>query len=78
VIVMVTHGVLAGTAPEELQASPCIDEVVVTNTVPQEKHQARCAKLTVIRCEGVLAETIRRVHNDECMSSKFCNQLELA
>mmetsp|Transcript_11834 Transcript_11834/g.35645 ORF Transcript_11834/g.35645 Transcript_11834/m.35645 type:complete len:350 (+) Transcript_11834:208-1257(+) len=78
VIVFVTHGILSGDAPRLLQDSPCISQVVVSNTVPQEAHQKECPKLTVIRCEAILAETIRRVHNDECMSSKMCAELELA
>eukprot|EP00038_Savillea_parva_P030519 m.78288 g.78288 ORF g.78288 m.78288 type:complete len:346 (+) comp9205_c0_seq2:266-1303(+) len=78
VIVMVTHGVLAGDSPQKLQDCPHISHIVVTNTIPQEKHQAVCKKLKVIRCERNIAEAIRRVHNDECMSSKFSMGLELA
>lgn len=78
VIVMATHGLMSGGCPKALQDCPCISTVVVTNTVPQERHQVECPKLAVIRCDGVIAETIRRVHNDECMSSKFTTELEIA
>jgi phosphoribosylpyrophosphate synthetase len=45
---------------------------------PPYRLRTRSNFSRVIRIEGVLAEAIRRVHNDECMSSKFINDLELA
>lgn len=77
IVVIATHGILSGSAPEDLEAS-AIDEIVVTNSISQDRALARCTKLKVMRCESVLAEAVRRVHNDECMSSEWSTKLEMA
>ncbi|EGD78547.1 phosphoribosyl pyrophosphate synthetase-associated protein 1 [Salpingoeca rosetta] len=73
VYVIATHGLLSGDAPEELNKSGDIKHVVVTNTVPQQDHVRRCEKLEVIDCSFVLAEAIRRVHNNEPLFSMYTN-----
>eukprot|EP00041_Stephanoeca_diplocostata_P019849 m.432569 g.432569 ORF g.432569 m.432569 type:complete len:362 (-) comp21410_c0_seq3:1908-2993(-) len=77
IVVIATHGILSGSAPEDLDAS-AIDEIVVTNSISQDRALTRCTKLKVMRCESVLAEAVRRVHNDECMSSEWSTKLEMA
>ena len=76
VIVIATHGLLSGEAPEELQACEDIDRVVVTNTVPQEDHQRRCSKLHVMDASYVLAEALRRVHNGEPLFGLYTGQVK--
>ncbi|KAL9088360.1 MAG: hypothetical protein Q9159_003134 [Coniocarpon cinnabarinum] len=70
IIALVTHGVLSGDAIERIGAS-ALDKVVVTNSVNQEEHQARCKKLEVLEVGGVFAEAIRRVHHGESISVLF-------
>lgn len=57
VIVLATHGVLAGEAPESLQAS-LVDKVYLTDTVfiPKEKQ---FPKLKIISIASVLAKSIK-------------------
>eukprot|EP00052_Salpingoeca_macrocollata_P000532 m.20741 g.20741 ORF g.20741 m.20741 type:complete len:361 (-) comp10613_c0_seq1:79-1161(-) len=74
IYVLATHGIFSGTAAEDFQACADIDHLVVTNTIPQHEKQARCAKLRVIDCSAVLAETIRRIHNDESMSNLYTHE----
>lgn len=70
VYALVTHGVFSGDAVERINASP-LDKVVVTNSVPQEEHLARCEKLEVLEVGDVFAEAIRRVHHGESISVLF-------
>ena len=70
VYALVTHGVLSGDAVDRINAS-CLDKVVVTNSVPQEEHLARCDKLEVLEVGNVFAEAIRRVHHGESISVLF-------
>ncbi|KAJ1564176.1 ribose-phosphate pyrophosphokinase, partial [Cladochytrium tenue] len=62
VVAVITHAIMAGDALERVARSP-IDEVVVSNTVPQDDHAARCSKIKVFDVAGIFAEAIRRVHN---------------
>ena len=65
-----THAVLSGPALERLQNS-CLDEVVVTNTIPLTGKEERCPKLRVLSVAPLLGEAISRIHEEESVSSLF-------
>lgn len=72
VIVIATHGIFSGNALDELEKSPCVDKIVVTNTYPIAADKlAKCRKLTVIDISPILAECIRRNHHGESISALF-------
>ncbi|KAF5093451.1 hypothetical protein D0Z03_002411 [Geotrichum reessii] len=72
VIIVATHGIFSGNALDELEKSPCVDKVVVTNTYPIAADKlAKCRKLTVIDISPILAECIRRNHHGESISALF-------
>ncbi len=65
-----THAVLSGPAIDKLNASP-IKEVIVTNTIPLDSKQEACRKLKVLSIGGLLAEAIKRIHEETSISSLF-------
>jgi ribose-phosphate pyrophosphokinase len=65
-----THPVLSGAAVERIQTS-CLDEVIVTDTIPLTETAKNCAKIRVLSLGILLAETIRRVNSEESVSSMF-------
>ncbi|KAJ3043763.1 ribose-phosphate pyrophosphokinase [Rhizophlyctis rosea] len=67
---LITHAIMSGDAIERIKRSH-IDEVVVSNSVPQEEHQAACTKIKVFDIAPVFAEAIRRIHNGESVSFLF-------
>ena len=70
VYALLTHGVLSGDAVERINAS-ALDTVVVTNTVAQDLHRARCPKLEVLDISPFFSEAIRRLHHGESISVLF-------
>lgn len=65
------HAVLSGPAVQRINDS-CIEELVVTNSIllPEKKQKAlKC--LTIISVGELMAETIRRVHREESVSTLF-------
>lgn len=72
VIAIVTHGILSGKATEIINKSR-LTNVVCTNTVPLEGKEEKCSRLSTIDVSGVLAESIRRLHNGESVSYLFRN-----
>jgi len=72
VVALATHGILSREAPNLIEES-CIDEVVVTNTVPHDSQKAKTSKIKTVDISILLAEAIRRVHNKESMSHLFRN-----
>jgi ribose-phosphate pyrophosphokinase len=67
VMAAATHAVLSGNAKERIKES-CLEEVVVTNTIP---HPSNDGKLTVLSVAGLLGEGIRRIHENSSVSSLF-------
>jgi len=64
----VTHSLLTEKGIERLKASE-IDELVTTDSVPQKEWSD--VKITVLSVAETLAEAIRRIHNDQSVSSLF-------
>jgi len=65
-----THAVLSGPALERLNASE-LDEIVVTNTIPLNGKEKICPKLKVLSVAPLLAEAIKRIHEERSVSSLF-------
>ena len=65
-----THGVLSGPAIDRINASD-IEEVVITDTIPLGEKEALTSKIKVLSISELLAETVRRIHEDESVSSLF-------
>jgi len=65
-----THGVLSGPAIDRINGS-VIEEVLLTDTIPLGEQAERTSKIKVVSVAGLLAEAIRRIHDDESVSSLF-------
>jgi len=65
-----THAVLSGPALEKLKSSK-LEEVVVTNTIPLNGKDRTCPKLRVLSVAPLLGEAIKRIHEEESVSSLF-------
>ncbi len=65
-----THGVLSGPAIDRINDSD-IEKVLITDTVTLGEKTERTAKIEVLGVAELLAEAIRRIHEDESVSSLF-------
>lgn len=65
-----THPVFSGNAVENLRNS-CIDEIVVTDSIPLSPEVAAMPNVRVLSLSPMLAESIRRVSNEESISAMF-------
>ncbi|NCP78714.1 MAG: phosphoribosylpyrophosphate synthetase, partial [Desulfuromonadales bacterium] len=61
---------LSGPALERIAASD-LREVVITNSIPTHEKLEKCQRLRSLSVSKLLAEAIRRIHNDESVSSLF-------
>jgi ribose-phosphate pyrophosphokinase len=66
----ITHPVLSGPAVANINASQ-LDELVVTNTIPLSEDAGSCPKIRQLSIGELLAETMRRVSDEESVSSLF-------
>ncbi len=66
-----THGLFSDNAAEKIQACSHIKQVYTTNSVNCTQAVLKCNKLKVIDAAPVLAEAIRRVHNNESVSTLY-------
>ncbi|HHJ18800.1 MAG TPA: ribose-phosphate diphosphokinase [Gammaproteobacteria bacterium] len=65
-----THPVLSGAAIDNLSGS-LLDELVVTDTIPLTEEAKACGKIRQLSIATMLAETIRRIDQDESVSSMY-------
>jgi len=70
VVAYITHAVLSGTAVERIAGS-VLDEIVVTDTIPLSEAARKCKKIRQLSVAGLLAETIRRILDEESVSSLY-------
>ena len=64
---LASHAVMSGPATERVQASS-IEEIVFTDSIP---YTQRCSKIKQLSVADMFAETIRRVINNESISSQY-------
>ena len=70
VLAYATHPVFSGEAATRI-ASSDIDQVVVTDTIPLSPIAEACPKIRQVTIAGLLAETVRRISNEESVSYLF-------
>ena len=70
VVAYCTHPVLSGAAVERITNSR-LDELVVTNTIPLRPEAVASGKIRQLSTAELLAETIRRISNEDSVSSLF-------
>ena len=66
----ITHPVLSGPAIKRIEESP-LEELVVTDSIPLRRDARDCTKLRVESIAPLLSEAIRRINNEESVSSLF-------
>lgn len=74
VLAYATHAVLSGKAIENLKNS-VIDELVVTDTIPLSQEAFDFGKIRQVSVTSMVAETIRRINNEESISAMFDSYL---
>ena len=72
VIAYATHPVLSGPAIENIEGSS-LDSLVVTDTIPLSDEAKACTRIRQLSMAKLLAESIRRVSNEESISAMFDN-----
>jgi ribose-phosphate pyrophosphokinase len=70
VVAYITHAVLSGKAIERISTS-MLDELVVTDTLPLSAAARECTRIRQLSVSGLLAETIRRINDEESVSSLY-------
>jgi len=70
VVAYCTHPVLSGPAVENITNS-VLDELVVMDTIPLSEEAAACGRIRQLSIAELLAETIRRISNEESVSSLY-------
>lgn len=66
----ISHGILSGTALNRINDCKALKEVVMTDSIPL-KDRAKNPKIKVLSICPLLAEAIKRIHNEESISCLF-------
>jgi ribose-phosphate pyrophosphokinase len=70
VVAYITHAILSGAALERI-AKSALDELVVTDTIPLSAAAKAVGRIRQLSVAGLLAETIRRIRDEESVSSLY-------
>ena len=70
VVAYCTHPVLSGAAIKNITSS-ALDELVVTDTIPLSDEARDCGRIRQMSMSSLLAETLRRINNEESISAMF-------
>ena len=70
VVAYCTHAVLSGAAVDNIEGS-VLDELVVSNTIPLDAQAAACSKIRLLSVAELLAESMRRINEEESIGSLF-------
>lgn len=70
VLAYASHAVFSGEAVSRIASSE-IDQVVVTDTIPLSEATKQCDRIRQVTIAGLLAETVRRISNEESVSYLF-------
>jgi ribose-phosphate pyrophosphokinase len=70
VVAYITHAILSGAALERIGKS-ALDELVVTDTIPLSAAAKAVGRIRQLSVAGLLAETIRRIRDEESVSSLY-------
>ncbi len=70
VVAYITHPVLSGAAIERISKS-VLDELVVTDTIPLSEPAKACTRIRQLSVSALLAETIRRISDEDSVSSLY-------
>ncbi|MFV0438659.1 MAG: ribose-phosphate diphosphokinase [Desulfopila sp.] len=65
-----SHPVLSGPAVDRIRQSE-LKSLVVTNSIPLRPEAAACDKMKVLSISALLADAIKRIHNEDSVSSLF-------
>ena len=74
VLAYASHAVFSGQAVDRINNSD-IDEVVITDTIPLSAQAKQCPRIRVVSIGGLIAETLRRINNEESVSYLFNEEL---
>ncbi|MBV8910630.1 MAG: ribose-phosphate pyrophosphokinase, partial [Gammaproteobacteria bacterium] len=70
VVAYITHAVLSGDAVQKISQS-ALDELVVTDTIPLSEAARGAGRIRQLSVAELLAETIRRIRDEESVSSLY-------
>ena len=67
----VTHGVLSDHAEERVMKADALTKLIITDSIEARPEVAACPKIETESIANLLAEAIRRIANEESVSSLF-------
>jgi ribose-phosphate pyrophosphokinase len=70
VIAYSTHAVLSGNAMKNINNSE-LDQLIVSDTIPLSEEAKKCDRIEQLSMASILAESVRRVNNEESISALF-------
>ncbi|MGD0336231.1 MAG: ribose-phosphate pyrophosphokinase [Candidatus Omnitrophota bacterium] len=66
----ISHGVLSGPAIKRIDSCKALEKLLITDSIPLDDHKKH-HKIEVLSVANLFGEAIKRIHNEESVSSLF-------
>ena len=66
----ISHGVLSGPAIKRIDSCKSLEKLLITDSIPLDDHKKH-HKIEVLSVANLFGEAIKRIHNEESVSSLF-------
>jgi ribose-phosphate pyrophosphokinase len=70
ILAAISHGVLSHPAIERIDKCRALEKLLITDSIPLDNHKKH-PKIQVLTVAPLLGEAIKRIHNEESVSSLF-------
>jgi ribose-phosphate pyrophosphokinase len=71
VVACITHGILSGPCCERVNSCAALEELIVSDSLPQDEHVHQCPKLKVLSIASLLAQAIETYNTESSISELF-------
>lgn len=71
----ITHGIFSDNAIERINKCSALKSIIITNTLPQNRNQSLCSKITVLSIAKLLADSIQIVARDKSLQANLTARL---
>jgi len=71
IIILVTHGIFSKNAIKRINSCDIVQDVIVTDSLPQSDHIAKCPKLQVVGISGLVSTVIKCLESGTSISELF-------
>jgi ribose-phosphate pyrophosphokinase len=78
VVACITHGIMTHPCIDNINKTPELEQIVISDTIPHSHDKDTCPKLVVLPTAPILAKAILAIHSELSLGTAFANNFDWA